>query len=79
MSKVSKEIKNNSNQFIRLHLKSLFVMSDVSKALYTYINRMKPLHPSMYAQQISGFLTNLFEADLTVIQRVKLKSCNSKF
>ena len=43
MSKVSKEIKNNSNQYIRLHLRSLFVMLVVLKALYTYINRMKQL------------------------------------
>ena len=43
MSKVLKEIKNNSNQYKSLHLRSLFVMSEVSKALYTYINRMKPL------------------------------------
>ena len=38
MSEVPKEIKNNLNQYIRLHLRSLFVMSEVSKVLYTYIN-----------------------------------------
>ena len=57
---VSKEIKNNLNLYIRLHLRSMFVMSEVLKVLYTYINRMKPLHPLMYTQQISeisGFLT----------------------
>ena len=43
MLKVLKEIKNNLNQYIRLHLRSLFVMSEVSKVLYTYINRIKPL------------------------------------
>ena len=57
MLEVSKEIKKYSNQYIRLHLIVLFVMSKVLKALYTYINRMKPLHPLMYTQQISGFLT----------------------
>ena len=31
------------NEYLRLHLRLLFVMSEVSKALYTYINRMKPL------------------------------------
>ena len=43
MSEVSKEIKKKSNQYIRLHLKSLFVMLKVLKVLYTYINRMKSL------------------------------------
>ena len=37
MLKVSKK---NSNKYIRLHLRSLFVMS---KVLYAHINRMKPL------------------------------------
>ena len=44
MLKVSKEIENYSNKYIRLHLRLLFVMLEVSKALYTYMNRMKPLY-----------------------------------
>ena len=43
MLEVSKEIEKYSNQYIRLHLRSLFVMSKMLKVLYTYINRMKPL------------------------------------
>ena len=31
------------NKYFRLHLKLLFVMLEVSKALYTYMNRMKQL------------------------------------
>ena len=31
------------NEYLRLHLRFLFVMSEVLKALYTYMNRMKPL------------------------------------
>ena len=31
------------NEYLRLHLRLSFVMSEVSKALYTYMNRMKPL------------------------------------
>ena len=31
------------NEYLRLHLRLLFVMLEVSKALYTYMNRMKPL------------------------------------
>ena len=31
------------SEYLRLHLRCLFVMSEVSKALYTYMNRMKPL------------------------------------
>ena len=30
------------NKYLRLHLRLLFVMSEVSKALYTQMNRMKP-------------------------------------
>ena len=47
MSKVSKEIKYCNaviNKYLRLQLRLLFVMSEVSKALYTYMNRMKPLY-----------------------------------
>ena len=31
------------NKYLRLHLRLLFVMSEVSKSLYTYTNRMKLL------------------------------------
>ena len=30
------------NEYLRLHFRLLFVMSEVSKALYTQMNRMKP-------------------------------------
>ena len=30
------------NEYLSLHLRLLFVMSEVSKALYTQMNRMKP-------------------------------------
>ena len=52
MSKVSKELRNNSNQYLRLHLRLLFVMSEVSKALYTYMNRMKP--PPQYVHTVTA-------------------------
>ena len=32
------------NEYLRLHLRLNFVMSEVSKAQYTYMNRMKPLY-----------------------------------
>ena len=35
--------KKYSSKYIRLQLRSLFVMSKVSKVLYTHINTMKPL------------------------------------
>ena len=38
-------VKINKNKHKRSHLRHLFLMSKVSKVLYTiYINRMKPLH-----------------------------------
>ena len=45
------------NQYIRLHLRSLFVMPEVSKALYTYMNRMKPL--PQYVHTVVLSLSNL--------------------
>ena len=36
MSGVSKGIENNLNQYIKLDLRSLFVMSEVLKVLYTH-------------------------------------------
>ena len=44
------------NQYIRLHLRHLFVMSEVLKALYTYINRMKPL--PQYVHTVASSISN---------------------
>ena len=44
------------NQYIRLHLRHLFVMLEMSKALYTYINRMKPL--PQYVHTVASSLSN---------------------
>ena len=49
--------KKYSNKYIRLHLRSLFVMSEVSKVLYTYMNRMKPL--TQYVHTVASSLSNL--------------------
>ena len=40
----NKIINTVINEYLRLHLRLLFVMSEVSKALYTCMNRMKPLY-----------------------------------
>ena len=40
----NKIINTVINKYLRLHLRLLFVMSEVLKALYTYMNRMKPLY-----------------------------------
>ena len=41
---VEKKKKNNqTNIYIRLHLRCLFVMSNLSKVLYTYINKINLL------------------------------------
>ena len=37
------------NEYLTLHLRLLFVMSEVSKALYTYMNRTSHCH-SMHTQ-----------------------------
>ena len=58
MSEVSKEIKKYSNQYIRLHLRSLFAMSKVLKFVYTYINRMKPL--PQYVHTNTAVASSLF-------------------
>ena len=42
------------NEYLRLHLRHLFVMSKVSKALYTYINRMKPLPQYIHTDTAVG-------------------------
>ena len=43
MSKVLKVNKIFINEYLRLHLRTFkYVMSEVSKALYTQMNRMKP-------------------------------------
>ena len=43
------------NEYLRLHLRLLFVMSEVSKALYTYMNRMKLL-PQYVLQWLPHYL-----------------------
>ena len=58
MLKVSKEIKKYSKKYIKLHLRCLFLMLKVSKVLYTYINRMKPLPHYVHTDKVlycSGF------------------------
>ena len=42
--KRNKIINKVIKEYLRLHLRLLFVMSEVSKALYTYMSRMKPLY-----------------------------------
>ena len=75
MSKVSKEIENYSNQYIRLHLRLLFVMSEVVKALYTYMNRMKPLYTQIlqwlphYLIQSRSHCNSNFKSKRVLIQR----------
>ena len=56
---------DGSNKYLRLHLRLLFVMLEVSKALYTYMNRMKPLytqilqwHPHYLIQSRSQYNSN---------------------
>ena len=54
-----KGVKRNKiiiDEYLRLHLRLLFVMSVVSKALYTQINRMKP---QILAQIVAFSQTNL--------------------
>ena len=45
------------NKYLKLHLRLLFVMSEVLKAPYTYMNRMKPLPQYVQHRYCSGFLT----------------------
>ena len=55
-----KGVKRNKiiiTQYIWLHLRSLFVMLEVSKALYTYMNRMKPL--PQYVHTVASSLSYL--------------------
>ena len=48
------------NKYLRLHLRLLFVMSEVSKALYTYMNRMKPLPQYVHTDTVvASSLSNL--------------------
>ena len=56
MSKVVKRNKTITNKYLRLHLRLLFVMLEVLKALYTYINRMKPL--PQYVHTVASSLSN---------------------
>ena len=53
-----KKFKKYSNKYIRLHLRSLFVML---KVLYTYINRMKPLPQYVHTEStaVASSLYNL--------------------
>ena len=44
------------NEYLKLHLRLLFVMLEMSKALYTYINRMKPLQ--QYVHTVASSLSN---------------------
>ena len=58
-----KGVKRNKviiNKYLRLHLRLSFVMSDVLKALYTYMNRMKPLPQYVHTDTaVASSLSNL--------------------
>ena len=43
------------NKYLRSHLRLLFVMLEVSKALYTYMNRMKPLPQYVHTDTAVAF------------------------
>ena len=45
------------NEYLRLHLRLLFVMSEVLKALYTYMNRDEATATVCTHRYCSGFLT----------------------
>ena len=48
------------NEYLRLHLRLLFDMSEVLKALYTYMNRMKPLQEYVHTDTaVASSLSNL--------------------
>ena len=48
------------NEYLRLHLRLSFVMSEVSKALYTYMNRMKLLSQYVHTDTaVASSLSNL--------------------
>ena len=48
------------NEYLSLHLRLLFVMSEVLKALYTYMNRMKPLPHYVHTDTaVASSLSNL--------------------
>ena len=48
------------NKYLRSHLRLLFVMSEVSKALYTYMNTMKPLPQYVHiVTAVASSLSNL--------------------
>ena len=48
------------NEYLRLHLRLLFVMLEVSKALYTYMNRMKLLPQYVHTDTtVASSLSNL--------------------
>ena len=58
-----KGVKRNKiiiNKYFSLHLRLLFVMSEVPKALYTYMNRMKPLPQYVHTDTaVASSLSNL--------------------
>ena len=48
------------NEYLRLHLRLLFVMLEVLKALYTYMNRMMPLPQYVHTDTtVASSLSNL--------------------
>ena len=60
------------NEYLRLHLRLLFVMSEVSKALYTQMNRMKPQilqWLSHYLIQSRSHCNSNFKSKRVLIQR----------
>ena len=71
------------NEYLKLHLRLLFVMSEVSKALYTYMNRMKPLPQYVHTDtavassliiRSRSYCNSNFKSNRVLIQRN-----NSKF
>ena len=42
------------NEYLRLHLRLLFVMSEVSKGLYIYIDTMKPLPQYVHTDTVAA-------------------------
>ena len=53
------------NEYLRLHLRLLFVMSELSKALYTYMNGMKPLPQYVHTDTaVASSLSNLKQISL---------------
>ena len=57
-----KGVKRNKiiiDEYLRLYLRLLFVISEVVKALYTYMNRMKPLPQNVHTDTtVASSLSN---------------------